>query len=153
MGRYVLLPAASISNSYAYKDMNVLSDCPGSQVRFSLSLKKKIQIWIGWIFCLLLSLERLCQSLLSCNITHSQAEDWGFRHCEHQCVLIALIIHKTQWLKTTNTHFLIVSCGQEWLSWIIISQSLSLGPHWDNVQCCCHLSTCLALMSPLLCAL
>lgn len=41
MGRYVLLPAASISNSYAYKDMNVLSDCPGSQVRFSLSLKKK----------------------------------------------------------------------------------------------------------------
>lgn len=44
-------------------------------------------------------------------------------------MLIGLIIHKTQWLKPTNAHFLIVSCGQEWLSWIVKAQVLSLGSH------------------------
>lgn len=33
-----------------------------------------------WVFCLLLSLKTLCESLLSHDITHSQAEDSGLGH-------------------------------------------------------------------------
>lgn len=59
-------------------------------------------------------------------------------------MLIALILHKTQWPKTTASHFLTVPSGQEWLNWIVVAQGLSLGSHRD---------TWLSLRSALLSAL
>lgn len=59
-------------------------------------------------------------------------------------MLIALILHKTQWPETTASHFLTGPSGQEWLNWIVVAPGLSLGSHRD---------TCLSLRSPLLSAL